>query len=289
MVSTAFSPMRFRSVDKLMEQGRHGLQHRKRIGLVGPAVSDHPQIEEILVGLRQMGAELSISSQRIKPLSQIALRELVAGEARTIALAPEAGSERLRQVINKSISEQDILEAMDKVAAQGIKHLKLYFMIGLPSETDRDIEEIIDLVISCKGVLDRQQPGCRITLTVVPFVPKAGTPFQWFPVAPVRSLNQRLSLLKKRLAPRGIIIKSESPAWSHVQGILARGDACLSRVIADIEAVTLSGWRRAVEKHRLDIDFYAQRWDFGERLPWEIIESGTSPEKLKQELEKALR
>ena len=188
------------------------------LGLVGAAVSDHPQIEELLLALGQMGAELSISSLRVSPLSRIVLRELAKGEARTIALAPEAGSQRLRQLIKKGISEEDILEAMGKVAEQGIKQLKLYFMIGLPTETDKDIEEIIKLTLECKDILDKQQSGCRMVLNVSPFVPKAGTPFQWLPMTEPSILNQRLSLLKNRLMPKGIKIKSESPMWSRCRG-----------------------------------------------------------------------
>jgi len=289
LVNKFFQPVRFRSMDKLIEQASLGLRFRKRIGLVGPVVSDHPQLEELLIKLRQMGAGLSISSLRVRPLSRIVLREMANGGAQTIALAPEAGSERLRQVIKKDISEDDILEAMEKVAEQGIKQLKLYFMIGLPTETDEDIEGIIKLTLSCKETLDKQPTGCRITLNVAPFVPKAGTPFQWLPVAPLPTLNRRLSLLKNSLPPKGIKVKSESPAWSQVQGVLARGDVKLSEVLANIEEVSLSGWRKAVEKCHLDIDFYAhQRWDTAERLPWAILDSGTAPEKLKLELTRAL-
>jgi len=139
LVSGVFSPMRFHSIDSLISQAEQGLQYRKRLGLVGPSVSDHPQLEELLIRLQQMGAELAISSLRIKPLSPVALGEIAKGKAKTIALAPEAGSQRLRQVIRKGISEDDILRAMHMVAGQSIKQLKLYFMIGLPSETDDDI------------------------------------------------------------------------------------------------------------------------------------------------------
>ena len=289
LVGTTFSPMRFRSGDKLIEQARLGLQHRKRIGLVGPAVSDHPQIEEILVRLRQMGAELSISSLRIGSLSHKILRELAKGKVRTITMAPEAGSQRLRQVIKKGISDDDILEAISSAAEQGIKQLKLYFMIGLPSETDEDIEQIIDLTLRCKSIVDRRQTGCRIALTIVPFVPKAGTPFQWLPMAPLPILNQRLSLLKKSLPPKGIKLKTESPAWSQIQGVLARGDTSLAEALADMEEVSLSGWRRAAEKCHLDIDSYAhQRWDTSQRLPWAVIDTGTKTEHLELELSKAL-
>jgi len=211
------------------------------------------------------------------------------GGARTITLAPEAGSERLRQVIKKGISEDDILEAMEKVAEQGIRQLKLYFMIGLPSETDEDIEEIINLTLKCKSILDKQQTGCRLSLNIAPFVPKAGTPFQWLPMAPLETLNRRLSLLKNSLPPKGIKVKSESPAWSQIQAVLARGDVKLAEVLANIEEVSLSGWRKAVEKCHLDINFYAhQRWDTAEKLPWAILNSGTEPEKLKLELNRAL-
>ena len=289
LVSNAFRPMRYRSLDKLLEQAKRGLQYRKRLGLIGAAVSDHPQLEELLVKLHQMGAELSISSLRMRPLSRIVLRELAKGAAHTIALAPEAGSQRLRQVIKKGISEDDILEAMDKVAEQKIKQLKLYFMIGLPSETDDDIEEIVNLTLRCKAILDRQQTGCHITLTIAPFVPKAGTPFQWLPMAQPSILNRRLSLLKNKLAPKGIKLKSESPAWSQVQGVLARGDIKLAKVLDNVEEMSLSGWRQAAEKCHLDIDFYAhQRWDTTQPLPWEILNLGAKPAHLEAELDRAL-
>jgi len=289
LVSNAFSPMRYRSLDKLVDQARLGLKYRKRIGLVGAAVSDHPQIEELVVKLRQMGAELSISSLRVSPLSRIVLRELARGEARTIALAPEAGSQRLRQVIKKGISEEDILESVGKVVEQGVKQLKLYFMIGLPTETDEDIEEIIRLTFKCKGIIDRQQTGCRIALTISPFVPKAGTPFQWLPMAQPAILNHRLSLLKNSLMPKGITLKGESVAWSEVQAVLARGDTKLAEVLTNIEEVSLSGWRKAVTKCHLDIDFYAhQKWDVTQKLPWAILESDANPEELELELNKAV-
>jgi len=225
----------------------------------------------------------------VSPLSRIVLRELAKGEAKTIALAPEAGSNRLRQLIKKSISEEDIRESMAKVAEQGLRLLKLYFMIGLPTERDEDIEDIISLTLKYKDVLDKQQSGCRIAVTISPFVPKAGTPFQWLPMTPPAILNRRLSLLKNRLMPKGIRIKGESPAWSQVQGVLSRGDEKIAEVLANMEELSLSGWRKAAEKCHLDIDYYVnQRWDTKQKLPWDIIDSGTKIEHLKNELEKAL-
>ncbi len=289
LVGNAFRPMRFRSVDKLIAQAKIGLQYRKRLGLVGPAVTDHPHIEELVTQLQQMGAELSVSSLRVKPLPPAVLSEVARSGARTIALAPEAGSQRLRQVIRKGITEDDILEAIDKVARQGIKQVKLYFMIGLPSETDEDIEAISKLALKCKNILDKQQAGCRLTLSVSPFVPKAGTPFQWLPMESPQVLNHRLAMLKNSLQPKGIKIKAESPAWSQVQAVLARGDTELAEVLASIEEISLAGWRQAIEKTHLDIDFYAhQRWDTDKKLPWAMIDSSTKPEHLRIELDRAL-
>ncbi|MDD5590806.1 MAG: radical SAM protein [Dehalococcoidales bacterium] len=289
MVSSTFSPVRFRSMDSVIAQAEEGLKYRRRLGLVGPAVADHPQIEEIAVRLRQMGAGLSVSSLRMKPLSRVLLRELAGGEAQTIAFAPEAGSMRLRQLIKKGISEDDILKAIDMVAGTGVKQLKLYFMIGLPSETDEDIEEIIRLVIRGKGILDRKQSGARVIVKAAPFVPKASTPLQWLPMAPLAVLNHRLSRLKNSLQPRGIKVNSESPAWSEVQAVFARGGADVAGVLAALEEVSLSGWRRAVARCRPDVDFYAhQTWHTGQRLPWAIIDSGIEKGRLELELNRAL-
>ena len=289
LTGNAFYPMRYRSIDSLIAQAKEGLKYRKRLGLVGAAVSDYPRLEELLLKLGQMGAELSMSSLRMAPLSSTVLRELTRGGAKTVTLAPEAGSQRLRQVIKKGISEDDVLEAMAKVAELGIKQVKLYFMIGLPTETDEDIEGIIKLALTCKNILDKQKTGCRLALAISPFVPKAGTPFQWLPMTAPSILNRRLSLLKNRLTPKGIKISSESPAWSQVEGVLARGDEKIAEVLANIGEVSLSGWRKAADKCHLDIDYYVnQRWGVEKRLPWAMIDSGIKLEHLKSELERAL-
>jgi hypothetical protein len=107
-------------------------------------------------------------------------------------------------------------------------------------------------------------------------------------MAPLQTLNHRLSLLKNSLPPKGVKLKSESPAWSQVQGVLARGDSRVAEVLANIEEVTLAGWRQAVRKSHLDIDFYAQRWDISQKLPWAVIDSGTKASYLESELNKAV-
>jgi radical SAM superfamily enzyme YgiQ (UPF0313 family) len=275
LVSSTFSPVRFRSVASLVAQAEQGLRYRRRVGLVGPAVTDHPEIEELLTSLRQMGAGLSVSSMRLKPISRVVLAMLAEGGAQTISLAPEAGSQRLRQQVKKGISEDDVLEAVTKVSELGIKQLKLYFMFGLPGETDEDVAEIVRLAAMCKDILDRARGGTRLVLNVAPFVPKAGTAFQRLPMASLATLNQRLSLLKKGLPSRGIKLKVESPGWSEVQAVLACGDAEVAMMLAGIEEVSLAGWRRAVAECHLDVDFYAhQEWDSGQDLPWAFVQQG---------------
>jgi radical SAM superfamily enzyme YgiQ (UPF0313 family) len=289
LVSQCFAPMRLRSIESLLAQAEEGLKYRKRLGLVGAAVSSHPQIEGLLPKLTAMGAGLSLSSLRIAPLSDVVLRELARGGAKTVTLAPEAGSQRLRDLIKKGITEDDILKAVERVAEHGMKQLKLYFIIGLPSETEEDIEAMIALALKCREVIAKKQPGCRLTLNISPLVPKAGTPFQWLPMAEVPILNRRLSLIKSRLMPKGIRVKAESPAWSQLQGVLARGDTELAAVLADSEGLSLAAWRRAAAKHKIDIDFYAhRRWDFAQELPWNMIDLGTKDGYLESEMGKAL-
>jgi radical SAM superfamily enzyme YgiQ (UPF0313 family) len=289
LVSQTFAPMRYRSIDSLLSQAKAGLKYRKRLGLVGAAVSSYPHIEELLPRLTEMGAELSLSSLRIAPLSPVVLKELARGGAKTVTMAPEAGSQRLRKLVKKGITEDDILRAVERVAEAGIRQLKLYFIIGLPSESDEDIEAIINLVLKCKNAIDKKRAGCRLTLNVSPFVPKAGTPFQWLPMAPTAVLNRRLGRIKHALMPKGIKVKGESPAWSQVQGALARGDTELAKALAETGELSLAAWRKAAEKHNIDIDFYAnQHWDTSQKLPWDIIELGTKAGYLESELARAL-
>jgi radical SAM superfamily enzyme YgiQ (UPF0313 family) len=289
LVSSAFSPMRFHSLGKILEQAKEGLKYRKRVGLVGPAVTDHPQIEELLAGLLEMGAQISVSSLRLSSLTPEILGMMVRGGLRSVALAPEAGSECLRKVIKKGFDEEQILQAISMAAQKGMQQLKLYFMIGLPQETEDDIQAIANLTLAGKGIIDKQRNKTRLTLNISPFVPKAGTPFQWFPMAPLKTINNKLDFLKNRLVPKGIQIKHESLPWSEVQAVLSRGDSNLSAALADIDKESLPVWHQTAKQHQIDVDFFAhRRWDTGYKLPWHIIESGIKPELLKSELQKAL-
>ncbi|MDY6916668.1 MAG: radical SAM protein [Chloroflexota bacterium] len=285
-----FRPFRYRSLDNLLLQAEEGLRREKTIGLLGASPADHPQIDELASRLRRMGATISTSSLRIRPMSPVLLRESAESGARSIALAPEAGSQRLRSVINKGITDSDIIAAVDAAAHHPFKHLRLYFMIGLPTETDEDVEQAARLVLSLKECVDRRQPALRISLTVEPFVPKAGTPFQWLPMASAETLQHRLSLLRNSLRPKGIEASSESVNWMIVQGVLSKGDARLADVLAETNGRSLSSWRRAMERFSLESEYYVNRpIPLDERLPWSNLDSGVTDAFLRREYERAHR
>jgi hypothetical protein len=127
-----------------------------------------------------------------------------------------------------------------------------------------------------------------LSINIAPFVPKAGTPFQWLPMAGSAILKRRISVLSKVLSPQGIKVKSESPAWSQVQGVLARGDSALAAVLADVSEVSLSGWRRAVAGRNLDIDYIHRRWPTEQKLPWSVVDMGLNKGRLEAELGKSM-
>ncbi len=272
LVSRCFRPLRFHSLGSLLDQAREGLKYRKRVGLVGPVVTDHPQIEALLSGILEMGAGFSLSSLRLKRLSPKILELMIAGGAHSLALAPEVGSERLRTLIHKGFTEEDIISAAEKVAAQPFKQFKLYFMLGLPAESDDDVGAMSELSLKCQSILDKAQRGCRLSLNVAPFVPKAGTAFERHGMAAIDVLESRIDMLKNALGGSGIEVKAESPQWSHVQGALSRGGAEMSSLIAGLEKVSLAGWRRAADKAGLDLARYTTvEWGEKEHLPWGFI------------------
>ncbi len=288
LVSNTFSPMRFHPLESLLSQCEAGLRHRRRIGLVGPAVTDHPQIEDLLSALLKLKAGFSPSSLRLSSLTGSLMQKLVAGGLRSMALAPEAGSQCLREVIKKRFSEEQVLAAVGHAAEAGIQQMKLYFMIGLPAENAQDVSAIPDLVLKAKGIIEKRRARTRIVLNIAPFVPKANTPFQWLPMAPLNLIEERLSRIKHDLANQGVEVKNESPQWSEVQAVLSRGGAELAQALAGVSRVSLPAWRDALAAAELDITHYAhERWSLSESLPWDFIRSGADTSVLADELTKA--
>jgi radical SAM superfamily enzyme YgiQ (UPF0313 family) len=288
-----YRPVRHRSVEALRETIKQlADEGERRIGLVGACVSDYPWIGDLLKIVADNGMELSISSLRADSLTEDLAASLARGGHRTLTIAPEAGTERLRQAIRKAITDEQILAACDLVRAHGIPNLKTYFMIGQPTETDEDVVAIVDLarrMLDRLRALDpRGRPFGRLTLSISSFVPKPWTPFQWAPFAGASALADKLETIKRGARPLGTVrVLHENPREAALQALLARGD----RRVADFleSAARLGGdWRRAWREWDGDLDHDTTRpRALDERLPWDHFEVGVKKIGLIREWERA--
>lgn len=261
-----YRPPRERSVDTLLEQARWGRNFRSKVGLVSAAVSDYSRIEELVTGLQDLGMRLSVSSLRVDPLPEVLLAALAASGSRTLTLAPEAGSERLRTAIHKNIRRADILHAAERAAQHGFSELKLYFMVGLPEEEEEDVQAIITLVEEISRVFRG-----RVLVSVAPFVPKAHTPFERQAMAPASVLQRRLRWLQRGLQTINVRMNSESVDWAIVQAILARGDRQVGLALTTLRKPSLSNWKRALSAYNLHSEHYTRARQPDEPLPWGFI------------------
>jgi radical SAM superfamily enzyme YgiQ (UPF0313 family) len=272
-----YRPARQRSVESILAQSRRLLNDTERIGLVSAAVSDHRQIDLLAVQLRELGARISVSSMRVDPVSEPLIRALAESGTRTLTIAPEAGSQRLREVINKAQTEEHVIRATELAARYSFEQIKLYFMVGLPTETEDDVAGLVDLALECAGRFSRQ-----VIVNLTPFVPKAHTPFQRLAQTPSKTMKRRIGYVEKNLRSQGIVVKSESPAWAEIQGALARGDRRLTQAILATDRLTPSAWRHTLRKSDLSLEeLLGQRAD--EILPWAMIQSSVPPEYLDRE------
>jgi len=272
-----YRPVRERSPEVLLRQAERGKRHRDKVGLVGAAISDYSQIEALVSGLRELGVRISVSSLRVDPLPEVLLEALAESGTRTLTVAPEAGSQRLRDVIRKGVSEEALMEAVDRAAGR-FPHLKLYYMVGLPTETEADVEALVELTLA----INARFPG-HLTISIAPFVPKAHTPFQWIGMVSQKTLERRIAHIESRLRPAGVEVRSESPAWSRVQGVLARGDERVGEVLMRMPRRSLAAFRRACDEVGLDPDRYLQARPVGEPLPSDFIDGGVSRAWLERE------
>jgi radical SAM superfamily enzyme YgiQ (UPF0313 family) len=278
----AYRPPRQRSVKCILDQARELLHYTDRIGLVSAAVSDHRQIDQLAVDLRALGARISVSSLRVDPVSEPLLRALAESGTRTLTIAPEAGSQRLRLVINKTQTEEDVLRAAALAARYGFEQIKLYFMLGLPTEDETDVKALVDLAAACANEFPRQ-----VTVNVTPFVPKAHTPFQRSAQMPAKVVKRRITYVERRLRGQGIAFKAESPAWAEIQGTLARGDRRVTAAILATDRVTPVGWRRILEDAGLTAEELLRKRAEDEPLPWSMIQGRVKPGYLEREARRA--
>jgi radical SAM superfamily enzyme YgiQ (UPF0313 family) len=289
-----YLPVRAFPKDRILELASRAKPYSNRAGLVSIALCDHPQIEEILTALVDMGFGISPASLRLDDLTPTILGLLRQSGEKTITIAPETGSDRLRRVINKTVTNDEILSAAELIFASGMENLKLYFMIGLPTETDDDLTAIHDITLQLRDVMmkharTRGHVG-RIVASVNPLVPKPGTAYQWLPMESDVSIDRKIKRLRHLTAGiDNVYFTIKSERHSFYQALLSLGDR---RVAPAIEAAERNGgnWRAAVAETGVDADFFVFRDRSHDAvLPWDIIDGGMKSSFFRAEFDKALR
>jgi radical SAM superfamily enzyme YgiQ (UPF0313 family) len=288
-----YLPVRAFPKDRILQLAEKARAHSNRAGLVSIALCDHPDIEEILTRLMEMGYSISPASLRLDDLTPTIVRLLRESGEKTITIAPEVGSDRLRRVINKTVTNAEILAAAELIFASGIENLKLYFMIGLPTETDEDLVAIRDLTLQLKELMLAHGRGRghlgRIIGSVNPLIPKPGTAYQWLPMEDDASIDRKIKRLRSLTSGiENVYFNIKSERHSFYQALLSLGDR---RVAPAIEAAERNGgnWRAAVAEANVDADFFVFRdRSKDDVLPWDIIDGGMKSTFFRNEFDKAL-
>jgi len=289
-----YLPVRAFPKDRILQLAADARRHSNRVGLVSIALCDHPDIEEILTQLVEMGYSISPASLRLDDLTPTILRLLRQSGERTITIAPETGSDRLRRVINKTITNDEILAAAEMIFATGFENLKLYFMIALPTETEDDLVAIRDLTVQLREVMMRHARGRghigRIVGSVNPLVPKPGTAYQWLPMEDDGLIERKIRRMRTLMADiDNVYFNIKSERHSFYQALLSLGDR---RVAPVVEAAERNGgnWRAALAETGVDAHFFVFRDRSADAvLPWDIIDGGLKDSFFRSEFDKSLR
>ena len=291
MAGYCFRVPRVRPLDILKEGVERAEKLGKKVGLMGAAISDYPEVDELVNYIRSKDMRYSCASLRADSLTQAVVDGLADSGQKTITIAPETGSERLRRVINKGISEEHLQNAATLSAKSGIQHMRLYIMIGLPTETNEDIEAIVGLAERTQAHMEKVGCKGRLTLSINPFIPKPFTPFQWMAMDNQKVVEKKLQYIKKALQKnRRIEVLVESPKEAYIQGVLARGDRRLGAVIAACAADRGSkSFKSEMKAAGLDMDDmnYRER-SFDEFLPWSHLDMGMDEGYLEMEWKRSI-
>jgi len=277
--------------DSLIPAIEKGLQVTNRLGLLGASVTQHPEFNTLLDYINQPKYEnvrLSIASVRTNTVTEELAKTLAQRGTKSLTIAVESGSEKVRKIINKKLEQEDIIKAAENAKKGGLKGLKLYGMVGIPGETSEDLDATVIMMQNLKKVA----PGIRFTLGCSTFVPKAHTPFQWFGVN--KEAEKRLKLLQKKLKPQGIDFRPESYNWSIIQTLLSRGDRRLSRLLELTRNFgdSLGSYKRAFKELKGQIpplDFYVyENWSTEQILPWNHLQGPLPQSTLQKHLNEAV-
>ncbi len=273
VASHCYRPARWRSMESMLPIIQNGLLQRKRVGLIGASVTDHPQIIPLCEEILRLGGEPSPASMRADALTPELLALLARGGTRSITLAPETGREELRRSVGKHMTDESLFAAVLRARAVGINHVKLYFIIGLPGEMEEDVAAIPALALRLA-----KETGARVSLGCSAFVPKPGTPFARMPMAAEKENRRKLESITRALRGR-LDYTHESARWAAWQGVLARGDRSLAPALLDIAAAldTPAAWRTAFRAHGINpAQFSTRDLPAAEALVWDFINTPTN-------------
>lgn len=287
-----YLPVRPFAASRVLSLARAARARTSRAGLVSIALCQHPQLEEIVAGLHEMGYTISPASLRVQDLSRTLLGALRRSGERTVTIAPEAGTDRLRRVINKKVTNAEILDRAEMAFSEGIENLKLYFMVGLPTETDEDLVAIRDLTAAIRDRMlryarSRGRAG-RINGSVNPLVPKPNTPFQWMAMERPEVTAAKLRRLRFLLRGMGnVSFTMKSGRQSPYQALLSLGDRRIAPMLE--AAVRHEGdLRRAASETGIDVDSYVFRQrSLRAALPWDVVSGHVRTTFLRRECERA--
>jgi radical SAM superfamily enzyme YgiQ (UPF0313 family) len=287
-----YLPVRGFTRAELVERAREVRRFTRKIGLVSTAVCDHPEIDGIVDDLAGLDYEVSVASLRLDDLTPDFVFKLADTGVQGLTLAPECGSDRMRRILNKGFTNEEILDKATWIFENGIQNLKLYYMVGLPFEEHADVEAIVDLTAAIRERMLKVARGRgrigRLHPSVNPFVPKPGTPYQWVPMESPKETDRKLQYLRKafrRMPNVDAVIKSARTGAT--QSVLALAD----RRVADALEIAVQGrmdFKRAVREAGLDPSFYLFRpRERDEVLPWDIVDNGVSKAYYWKELERS--
>jgi len=278
LMTELYKPFRIRSLEAILPAIRRGLLYKDTIGLISASPTDHPQILQICSTILAEGGKVSVSSLRAESITEEFLNYLTVSGHKTITLAPEAGSERLRKYLGKNMTDEVIFDKVQQIIAGGIHNLKFYFMIGLPSETDADIGAIVSLVKRIKHVMlqTARRKGFlgKITISINCFVPKPLSLFERCPMDQVSVLQAKLKFVIRRLKSiANVQVIHDVPKWAFIQGVLARGDRKVGELLHQVYKAG-GNWKSVFRAINLNPEFYALRSrDETELLPWDLFSS----------------
>jgi len=269
-----------------------------RIGLVGADMSCHSYIGELMEYILDRGGIPSLSSIRVEAIDERLAGIIARTGIKTMTLAPDAGSFRLRRVLNKNMPDEMIVDAAQRLLDAGIKNIKLYFIIGLPTETDEDIDQLIQLAEKIRHLMKKraQETGHMgtVSISINPFIPKPGTPFQWVGLEPKEVINRRFRHIRRTLIPQGSFkIDLESYRLSYLQTLITRGDRRCGRLLAHMletgKSIDQAAKALAGELHYDPQEQINRTWGFDEILPWEHLDHGFDPGYLEREMKRGFQ